>query len=158
MVALDYGRAHGGSKRRLGQRRLSLAAPEACAILAGVRVLPESRSRSSVTLDSTPVLDIDGRCVPLAVRRSHRARRLYLRVDPAASPECPVELILPRGVGLAEGLRFARDKSGWVARRLAALPEPVPFADGAQIEIGGEILTVRHIGGAGLTQRCTDEL
>ena len=103
--------------------------------------------------DSVPVLEIEGRSVPIAVRRSRRARRLYLRVDPTAPPELPVELILPRGVGLAEGLRFARDKQGWVARRLAALPPPVPFADGAVLEIGGEILVIQHVGGGGPTRR-----
>ena len=99
------------------------------------------------------VLEIDGRSVPLAVRRSRRARRLYLRVDPSAPPDLPVELILPRGVGLAEGLRFARDKQGWVARRLAALPPPMPFQDGAAIEIGGEALTILHVGGSTATRR-----
>ncbi len=89
----------------------------------------------------------------IAVRRSHRARRLYLRVDPTAPPDLPVELILPRGVGLAEGLRFARAKSGWVANRLAALPPPQPFADGATFEIADETLTIRHVGGGGATRR-----
>jgi predicted metal-dependent hydrolase len=99
------------------------------------------------------VLEIEGRSVPVAVRRSHRARRLYLRVDPSAPPDLPVELILPRGVGLAEGLRFARDKSGWVARRLAALPPPIPFADGAAFELCGETLIIRHAGIGHMTRR-----
>jgi predicted metal-dependent hydrolase len=104
------------------------------------------------------VLDIDGRPVPLAVRRSRRARRLALRVDPTSPPEFPVELILPRGVGLAEGLRFARDKQGWVARRLAALPPMVPLMDGTLIEFGGAPLMIRHVGGSGPTRRDGDAL
>lgn len=113
------------------------------------RVIFRSESRDV----TAAVLEIEGRSVPLSVRRSHRARRLYLRVDPSAPPDLPVELILPRGVGLAEGLRFARDKQGWVARRLAALPTPIPFTDGAVIEIGGERLTIRHVGGSTVTRR-----
>jgi predicted metal-dependent hydrolase len=102
------------------------------------------------------VLEIEGRNVPLSVRRSRRARRLALRVDPTSPPEFPVELILPRGVGLAEGMRFARDKQGWVARRLAALPPVVPLIDGTIIEFRGAPLIIRHIGGTGLT-RCDGE-
>ncbi len=100
-----------------------------------------------------PVIEIDGQPVALAVRRSDRARRLYLRVDPAAPPDFPVELVLPRGVGLAEGLRFAREMTGWVARRLKALPPAMPFVAGAALEILGETMLVRHIGGRGPTRR-----
>jgi predicted metal-dependent hydrolase len=99
------------------------------------------------------MIEIEGRRIALAVRRSRRARRLYLRVDPAAPPEFPVELVLPRGVGLAEGLRFARDMSAWVAGRLRALPPLFPFADGTTLEVAGETLTVQHVGGRGPTRR-----
>lgn len=111
------------------------------------------RLRSESFESAAAVLEIDGRNVPVAVRRSHRARRLYLRVDPTAPADLPVELILPRGVGLAEGLRFARDKKGWVARRLAALPAPIPFADGTTIDLQGEALVIRHVGGNAATHR-----
>lgn len=111
------------------------------------------RLRSESPESAATVLEIDGRHVPVAVRRSRRARRLYLRVDPSAPADLPVELILPRGVGLAEGLRFARDKSRWVARRLAALPPLVPFADGATIELHGEAIAIRHVGGVAATRR-----
>jgi predicted metal-dependent hydrolase len=101
----------------------------------------------------SPVIDIEGQPVTLAVRRSRRARRLYLRVDPAAPAESPVELVLPRGVGLSEGLRFARDMAGWVARRLKALPPAVPFVDGTSLEILGETLVIRRTSGRGPTRR-----
>lgn len=104
------------------------------------------------------VLEVEGRRIALAVRRSRRARRLYLRVDPAAPPDFPVELVLPRGVGLAEGLRFARDMSAWVAGRLRALPPLYPFANGAVLEVAGQALTVRHVGGRGPTRRDGDQL
>lgn len=110
-----------------------------------MRRIPESQQPA--------ILEVEGRRIALAVRRSQRARRLYLRVDPAAPPDFPVELVLPRGVGLAEGLRFARDMSAWVAGRLRALPPPLPFADGATLDVSGENLTIRHIGGRGPTRR-----
>jgi hypothetical protein len=127
--------------------RRRLAGHAASAVSNAVLVRPESHDTPSA------MLEIEGQSVPLAVRRSRRARRLYLRVDPSAPPHLPVELILPRGVALAEGLRFAQDKSRWVARRLAALPPPTPFADGAIVEVGGEHLVIRHVGGNGATRR-----
>jgi predicted metal-dependent hydrolase len=85
--------------------------------------------------------DVDGRQITLAVRRSARARRIGLRIDPVRSN---AELIVPRRVGLAEALRFADGKRAWIAQRLAALPETVQFADGVAIPVGGETLTIRH--------------
>lgn len=126
-----------------------LAGHDTRGISAIVRRIPESQPA---------VLEIEGRPVALSVRRSQRARRLYLRVDPAAPPEFPVELVLPRGVGLAEGLRFARDMSGWVAGRLRALPPLFPFADGTTLDVAGETLTVRHVGGRGPTRCLGDTL
>jgi predicted metal-dependent hydrolase len=86
-------------------------------------------------------MDIDGHPVALAVRRSLRARRMHLRIDPV---HADVELILPRGVGLQEGLRFAGDKRAWLAGRLAAIPAHTPFADGVTLPVLGEALTIRH--------------
>lgn len=111
--------------------------------------MPESQS---------PFIEIEGQPVALAVRRSRRARRLYLRVDPAAPADCPVELVLPRGVGLSEGLRFARDMAGWVAGRLKALPPAVPFADGTILAVLGESLVIRKIEGRSPTRREGDAL
>ncbi|HXQ67702.1 MAG TPA: hypothetical protein VN980_14085, partial [Alphaproteobacteria bacterium] len=59
---------------------------------------PSARVVASVT--------VAGRAIPLKMRQSRRARHLSLRIDPA---EDAVELILPRGVALAEGLRFAEE-------------------------------------------------
>jgi predicted metal-dependent hydrolase len=86
-------------------------------------------------------VEVAGRRIDLAVRRSPRARRLYLRVDPV---EAHVELILPRWVGLQEGLRFANDRRGWLEARLAAIPARTPFIDGATIALFGEPVTIRH--------------
>jgi hypothetical protein len=71
---------------------------------------------------------------PLAIRVSPRARRVGLRIDAAARR---VELVLPRGVSAELGLRFLREKRGWVAARLEALPRQVPFAEGAVVPVLG---------------------
>jgi len=71
---------------------------------------------------------------PLAIRVSPRARRVGLRIDAA---ERRVELVLPHGVPAEFGLRFLREKRGWIAARLDALPRPVPFVEGAVVPVLG---------------------
>ncbi|MBI3708782.1 MAG: M48 family metallopeptidase [Proteobacteria bacterium] len=101
------------------------------------------RGLDSLRPDPRPdvALEVDGRRVPLVVRRSRRARRLYLRVETA---DANVVLVLPRGVGLNEGLGFARERTAWVAERLAAIPPLVPFADGVALPLLGATATIRH--------------
>jgi predicted metal-dependent hydrolase len=76
-------------------------------------------------------LDLGG---PLTIRVSPRARRVGLRIDAALRR---VELILPANVPPEFGLRFLRDKRGWIAARLSALPQKVAFAEGAIVPILG---------------------
>lgn len=71
---------------------------------------------------------------PLSIRVSARARRVALRVDAA---ERRVELVLPRGVSPTSGLRFLKDKRGWIIARLDALPRPVLFVEGAVVPVLG---------------------
>lgn len=103
--------------------------------------MPTRAGRSRRFLLQLTTLDVEGRPVAMAIRRNLRARRLYLRVDPA---DADIELILPRNVAIEEGLRFAREKRDWVAARLAAIPVRQPFADGATIPLLDESLTIRH--------------
>lgn len=88
------------------------------------------------------LLDLeDGRIVPVEVRRSARARRILLNVG---VHDGRVELVLPRGASRREGAAFVRTQTGWIARQLAAVGGPVPFADGARIPLrGGEIEIAR---------------
>lgn len=86
-------------------------------------------------------LSLADRTVSLAVRRSRRARRMHLRVDPG---EARVELVLPQGVALAEGLRFARDRRAWIAERLDAIPGRIPFEADAVLPVFGADIVVRH--------------
>ena len=72
--------------------------------------------------------------VPVSIRVSGRARRVGLRI---VSAEHKVELVLPRGISPSTGLRFLAAKREWVAARLQALPQPVPFAEGALVPVLG---------------------
>jgi predicted metal-dependent hydrolase len=94
-------------------------------------------------------LAIAGRPVELAVERPARARRLRLRVDAVSGRPT---LVLPRGVGLAEGLDFAADHADWLAQRLAAMPEAMPFAHGSVVPYLGEPHRLVH-GGRGAVRR-----
>lgn len=90
---------------------------------------------------ASPVVEIEGRPVPVTVRRSARACRMSLRVDAKADA---VILVLPEGVGLSHGLRFVQARSDWIAGRLAALPPRIPFVDGAVVPVLGVEHVVRH--------------
>jgi predicted metal-dependent hydrolase len=78
---------------------------------------------------------------PVAIRVNPRARRLLLRVDATARR---VELVLPRGVAPAHAINFLAAQRGWVAARLAALPTPVPFAEGAIVPLLGVAHRIRR--------------
>lgn len=84
-------------------------------------------------------LELGARRVPLLVRRSARARRINLRIDTAAAR---VELVLPRFVGLDQGLQFAHRHVKWVERQLSRIPPHLPFADGVVLNVLGEPVTV----------------
>jgi predicted metal-dependent hydrolase len=74
-------------------------------------------------------------------RRSNRARRVSLRIDPSGGA---VIVTLPPRAGRAAGLNLLRSHAAWVADRLAALPDTLPFAEGAVIPIAGVSHRIRH--------------
>jgi predicted metal-dependent hydrolase len=77
---------------------------------------------------------------PVAIRVNPRARRVGLRIDAA---ERRVELVLPRGVSARTGLRFLATKRVWIEARLEALPQPVPFVEGAIVPVLGVAHRIR---------------
>ncbi|HMD64607.1 MAG TPA: SprT family zinc-dependent metalloprotease [Stellaceae bacterium] len=72
--------------------------------------------------------------VSVSIRVSPRARRIALRISAA---ERVVQLVLPPGVPASHGLHFMASKRGWIAARLEALPQLVPFAEGAVVPVLG---------------------
>lgn len=81
---------------------------------------------------------------PVTVRRSTRAKRMLLRVSSATGD---VILTVPEWAQMAGALHFVRAHSGWIASRVARLPERVPFVDGAVVPLRGEPRVVRHVAG-----------
>ncbi|MEE8562288.1 MAG: SprT family zinc-dependent metalloprotease [Alphaproteobacteria bacterium] len=92
------------------------------------------------------ILEVDGRAILVRARRHRRARRITLRVD--AREDCAV-LTLPARASLESGFGFARERAGWLARKLAALPPLTPFDDHAVIPFRGAWLLIRHLPPAG---------
>ena len=86
-------------------------------------------------------LDISSRHAPFVLRRSPRARRYSLRVDPRQGA---VTLVLPRRGTREEGMRFLTASAAWIEQRLARLPPGIPFAHGAAIPLKGRNLKLRH--------------
>ena len=89
-------------------------------------------------------LDLGGRVVTVAVKRSALARRLSLRVDPVRG----AVLMLPAKARLAEAERFLAAHRVWLAERLARLPQTIALTDGAAVPLLGVPHAVRHVPGA----------
>jgi predicted metal-dependent hydrolase len=77
-------------------------------------------------------------------RRSSRARRVSLRIDPTGGS---VVVTLPARATRKAGMALLMGHADWVSSRLAALPEAVSFTDGATIPVAGVPHRIRHVPG-----------
>ncbi len=90
-------------------------------------------------------LVIDGRRVPVRLRRNKRARRLILRTELDPDGGKPgVVVTLPKDVHEREALEWAGTQVTWISRSLGKLPERVPFLEGATIPLSGVDHVIRH--------------
>jgi predicted metal-dependent hydrolase len=85
-------------------------------------------------------LDLPGRSLAIAVKRSGMARRMSLRLDPQGG----VVVVLPVGVPVAEAERFARRQRDWITGRLAALPDRIPLVPGTSVPLLGVPHSIFH--------------
>lgn len=90
--------------------------------------------RLNLRWDETIEVKIRGLDVPMLLRRSTRARRFSLQVSEARRGAV---LTMPAYSSFAEADEFLSRHLDWLKERVAALPEPVPFADGAVIPLRG---------------------
>ncbi|MEM7425518.1 MAG: SprT family zinc-dependent metalloprotease [Pseudomonadota bacterium] len=91
--------------------------------------------------EPAPLL-VDGRELPVEVKRNARARRIIMRMNPKTGG---ITLTLPPATSVAEGVAFAQSNVAWIAARLKRQPDFVPFADGAEIPLRGEMHRIRHL-------------
>ncbi len=90
---------------------------------------------------NSELLSLPGGPALVEWRRSARARRVSLRIDPRGGS---VVVTLPPRALRTAGMALLMNHAGWVAERLAALPGPVAFADGAVIPLHGAEHRIRH--------------
>lgn len=86
------------------------------------------------TLLSTEMVPVKGALARVAFRRSERARKISLRVDPAQGG---IVITLPPRASRRAGYQLLQTHEAWVAEKLAALPQPVPFVAGACVPVDG---------------------
>ena len=92
---------------------------------------------ASATVRRTIV--VAGRELSLRIRRLRTARRMTLRLAPDGSE---ARITLPAWGRIGEAEAFARERSAWLARQLAALPRSEPLGAGQSVPFRGEALTI----------------
>lgn len=75
-------------------------------------------------------------------RRSARARRVSLRIDPQSGA---VIVTLPMRAARGAGMALLMDHAHWVSDRLKALPEALNLVEGAMLPLAGVAHRIRHI-------------
>lgn len=83
-----------------------------------------------------PHVDVahEGRTYRVGLRRHRTARRITLVVH---GTKGAATMLLPMDAGLERARDFAQSRAGWIASRLAELPQRVPFEAGREIPIRG---------------------
>ena len=77
-------------------------------------------------------------------RRSARARRVSLRIDPRGGA---VVVTLPQRAARTAGMALLITNADWVRERLNALPGKISFADGVAVPLHGAPHRIRHLPG-----------
>jgi predicted metal-dependent hydrolase len=97
--------------------------------------------RRSAPDPSHLLVAVEDRSLRVAVRRRATARRITLRVSSATGEAV---LTLPERTDLGTAQRFADAHAGWIAARLARVPERVAFCDGALVPLRGVEHRILH--------------
>lgn len=109
------------------------SAPRSPGIVPGMAPVPPAES---MLLPHGPV--------PVAWRRSARARKVSLRIDPRAGG---VVVTLPARAAISAGRALLLAHAGWVAERLGRLPAAMAFVDGGAMTLDGAAIAIRHVPG-----------
>ena len=86
---------------------------------------------------AAPTLVFGDRTVAVELTPNQRARRMTLRADPVRGA---VRVTLPPRSSRRSALDFVEAHRGWIAARVAAWPEAIPFTPGAEIPFDGGLL------------------
>lgn len=77
----------------------------------------------------------------IALKRVGSARRFTLRVRAATRD---IVLTMPARANVRQAQEFAQNQAGWIADRIARLPQQLPFRPGAKILLRGIERSLRH--------------
>lgn len=92
-------------------------------------------------LSNSEILALPGGPTQVEWRRSARARRVSLRIDPRCGA---VVVTLPQRAAKTAGMALLITNADWVSQRLAALPGKIAFADGAYVPLHGVLHRICH--------------
>lgn len=81
-----------------------------------------------------PVVEVGGRTMPIAIRRHARAKRLTMRLAPDGSE---IRVTLPQWCATRDAVVFAKARTEWLERQLAAVPLAAPPEPGGTLRYRG---------------------
>jgi predicted metal-dependent hydrolase len=93
---------------------------------------------------TTEMVPVAGVLTAVAFKRSPRARKISMRIDPGFDG---ILITLPTRVSRRSGLALLRQHEDWAAQKLAALPRPVRFTPGAAVPVGGRAHVIEPMPG-----------
>jgi predicted metal-dependent hydrolase len=91
------------------------------------------------------LVPVNGALTTVAFRRSGRAKRISLRIDASSGG---ILITLPLRASRRAGLALLQAHEGWVAEKLAALPQALRFISGAAVPVHGVAHIITHAPGA----------
>jgi predicted metal-dependent hydrolase len=102
------------------------------------------------------MVPVDGRSVPLTIRRNARATRITLRIEPGGRA---LKMTVPPGLREREVDDFLERHNGWLRTRLARQKAGTQIEDGSEILLRGISHRIVHTGQLrGLTQSIDSEM
>lgn len=97
--------------------------------------------------------EVAGRVLPLSVVENARAKRLTLRIQPGAKG---LKVTVPPGIRQRDIDAFLARHEGWLAGKLAIIPDKPILRDGVKIPIKGVSHRIVHERGRGVTKIAQD--
>jgi predicted metal-dependent hydrolase len=105
-------------------------------------ILPDFLRRPSTKgSDATPTIEIDGRAIPIVIRRLGQARRMTMRLAPDGSE---IRISMPEWGRTSDALVFAKTRREWLAGQLTRHVAPSPLAHGHILSFRGQQLVIDH--------------
>nr|WP_295745826.1 M48 family metallopeptidase [uncultured Acidocella sp.] len=89
---------------------------------------------------TTELVPVQGALIAVAFKRSARAKRISLRVDPAQG----VVITLPMRASRRAGLALLHAHEAWVNEKLEAMPQPLRLTPGALVPVHGVPHEILH--------------